>query len=57
VGHDDEGHDPEVPEDCPGWLLMQTDPEGNPTGREVGGLHESFQSMDPSGPQSAELWT
>lgn len=53
----DEGYDPEAPEDCPGWQLMETDPDCNPTGREVGGLHESFQSMDPSGQDGTELWT
>jgi hypothetical protein len=31
----EEGHDPEAPKDCPGWLLMETGPDDNPTGREV----------------------
>jgi len=53
----DEGYDPEAPKDRPGWQLMETDPDGNPTGREVGGLQESFQSMDPSGQEGADLWT
>jgi hypothetical protein len=42
----DEGHDAEAPKDCPGWLLMDTNLDCNPTGREVGGLHENFQSID-----------
>jgi hypothetical protein len=40
----DEGHDPDAPDDCPGWRLMETEPDCHPTGRVVGGLHESFQS-------------
>jgi hypothetical protein len=52
----DEGHDPEAPKGCPGWLMMETDLDGNPTGREVGGLHENFESMDPSGQEGADLW-
>ena len=53
----DEGHDPDAPDDCPGWRLMETQPDCHPTGRVVGGLHESFQSMDPSGHEGADLWT
>jgi hypothetical protein len=53
----DQGYDPEAPEDCPGWELVETDPDGNPTGRGVGGLHESFLSVDPSGQDGAKLWT
>jgi hypothetical protein len=53
----DEGHDPDAPDDCPGWRLMETQPDCHPTGRVVGGLHESFQSMDPSGQEGADLWT
>jgi hypothetical protein len=52
----DEGHDPEAPDDCPGWALVETDPDGNLTGREVGGLHESVLEVDPSGQQGGELW-
>jgi hypothetical protein len=36
--------------------MMETDLDGNPTGREVGGLHENFESMDPSGQEGADLW-
>jgi hypothetical protein len=52
----DGGHDPEAPDDCPGWALVETDPDGNPTGREVGGLHESFLEVDPSGQEGGDLW-
>jgi hypothetical protein len=45
----DEGYDPELDEDGPGWALVELDAEGNPTGRSVGGLHESLLSLDPSG--------
>jgi hypothetical protein len=44
----DEGCDPEVGDDLPGWLLVETDAEGEPTQRQIG-LHESFLSLDPSG--------
>lgn len=44
----DEGCDPELDGDYPGWRLMET--KGNElTGRDVGGLHESLLEMDPSG--------
>jgi len=34
----------------PGWTLMETDRDtGAPTGRLLGGLHESLLSLDPSG--------
>jgi hypothetical protein len=52
----DAGYDPEAPDDCPGWKLVETDPDGNPTGRVVGGLHESFLSVDPSGREGGDLW-
>jgi hypothetical protein len=52
----DAGYDPEAPDDCPGWELVETDPDGNPTGRAVGGLHESFLSVDPSGREGGDLW-
>jgi len=53
----DEGYDAEAPEDCPGWQLVETDADENPTGRAVGGLHEDFLLVDPSGQEGAELWT
>jgi len=45
----DEGHEPAAGDDAPGWVLMETDPEGNLTGRTVDGLHEDVLSMDPTG--------
>jgi hypothetical protein len=45
----DEGYDPEAAEGAPGWALIETDADGNPTDRHVRGLHESVLSMDPSG--------
>ncbi len=36
-------------DDIPCWALLEVTPEGELTQREVGGLHESFLSLDPSG--------
>jgi len=44
----DEGYDPELKDDYPGWRLMETR-DDELTGRDVGGLHESLLEMDPSG--------
>lgn len=52
----DEGYDPDAPDDAPGWVLAETDGEGNPTGRDVGGLHESLLQLDPSGTQAADFF-
>ena len=35
--------------DAPGVVLMETDGQGVPTGRVLGGLHESLLSADPTG--------
>ncbi len=51
----DEGRDPEAPDDAPGWLLMETDAEPKLTGRDIGGLHESLLSLDPSGREGSDL--
>ncbi|MEU8220536.1 hypothetical protein AB0C47_32755 [Micromonospora taraxaci] len=48
--------DPEARETDPGWHLMETDAECNPTGREIGGLHESLLETDPAGNQGADVW-
>lgn len=45
----DEGVDVDAPEGTPGWLLIETDAEGVPTGRAIQGLHESLLSMAPGG--------
>jgi hypothetical protein len=42
VGVLDEGGDPDAGENAPGWHLVETDAECNPTGRDIGGLHESL---------------
>ena len=51
----------DVPRNAPGWLLMETryDPDADdyvPTGRTVGGLHESLGSADPNGRESSGLF-
>jgi hypothetical protein len=48
----DEGYDPDLIDPgnlAPGWVLIENDTEGQPTHRQVGGLHESLLSLDPSG--------
>jgi hypothetical protein len=45
----DEGSDPDADDVCPGWALMELDAEGSLSGRQLGGLHESLLSLDPSG--------
>ncbi|MEU8185521.1 hypothetical protein AB0B86_32640 [Micromonospora sp. NPDC049047] len=52
----DEGGDPDARESDPGWHLIETDAQCNPTGREIGGLHESLGETDPSGNKDADLW-
>jgi hypothetical protein len=53
----DEGYDPDAPEDAPGWRLMETGPLSDElTGRDVGGLHEDFLTLDPSGRQGSDLF-
>lgn len=51
----------DAPRNAPGWLLMETryDPDADdyvPTGRTVGGLHESLSSADPSGRGGSDLF-
>ena len=48
----DEGGDPEI-DDAPGWALVEVGPEGDATGRIVGGLHEDLLMLDPSGRDGA----
>lgn len=43
----DEGFDPDEADALPGWVLAEVGPDGNGTGRVVGGLHESLLSMAP----------
>jgi hypothetical protein len=41
----DDAEDTESPKPLPGWLLIECDAEGKPTGRVLNGLHESV--LDP----------
>jgi hypothetical protein len=43
----DDGRDDNAPEHTPGWLLVETHPEGEPTGRVVSGLHEEVLFLEP----------
>lgn len=51
----DEGHDPDAPDDAPGWSLIEVTGDETPTGRDVGGLHEDLLSLDPSGREGADF--
>jgi len=51
----DEGYDPDAPDNAPGWTLAETDSDGNTTGRQVGGLHESLLQVDPNGVEAADF--
>lgn len=53
----DEGCDPAAPPDAPGWALIETDSQGNATGRQVVGLHEDILMLDPSGTGGADLFS
>ena len=50
AGADDEGDDR-----MPGWVLMETDPDGTQTGRSVVGLHESLMEVDPLGIEAEDI--
>ena len=43
----------DVDDDHPRWTLMEVSPDGDLTGRDVGGLHESLLEVDPSGREGA----
>jgi hypothetical protein len=47
------GSDPSLaeqfPEQYPGWALMELGADGELTGRDLDGMHESLLTMDPSG--------
>ena len=49
------------PPQAPGWMLVeiQTTDDGGyePTGRHIGGLHESLLSADPSGREGSDLFS
>jgi hypothetical protein len=56
-----DGPDISAPEDAPSWILMEVrrddDYEEIQTGRDLGTLHESILSADPSGREGADLWS
>lgn len=43
----DNEEDIDSSEQLPGWLLVEEDAEGSPTGRALAGLHESVLNCDP----------
>ena len=45
----DAGCDFGAPFEGPDWTLMEVSPNGELTGRQIGGLHEDILSMDPAG--------
>jgi hypothetical protein len=46
----------DVPEDSPGWLIIETDGKTlEPTGRRAGAIHESILSVDPTGTEGADF--
>jgi len=51
----DNEEDTEAPEPLPGWRLIECDPEGNPTGRVLGGLHESVLETDPRNVEAEDI--
>lgn len=53
----DEGYAPDLDDgSLPGWGLQETTRDGSPTGRSIGGLHESLLETDPSGNEAEDLW-
>jgi hypothetical protein len=46
----------EVPEDAPGWMIVEVDGETlEPTGRNAGSIHESILAVDPTGTEGSEF--
>jgi hypothetical protein len=56
IGIIDGGFDSEAPDDAPGWSLTETGLDGNLTGRDVGGLHESLLQADPLGREGSDFF-
>lgn len=53
----DEGYASDLDDgSLPGWHLQETTSDGSPTGRSIGGLHESLLETDPSGNEAEDLW-
>jgi hypothetical protein len=51
----DNEDDIDSPGQLPGWLLIETDTEGSPTRRVLGGLHESILECDPRNIEAADI--
>ncbi len=51
---DNEG-DIESTEQVPGWLLVECDSGGKPTGRVLGGLHEGVLQTDPRSIEAEDI--
>ena len=51
----DNEEDTESPEPVPGWLLIECDTDGKPTGRVLNGLHESVLGTDPRGIEAEDI--
>lgn len=53
----DESCDCDAPDDAPGWTLAEIDSQGNFTGREIGGLHESLLALDPTRAEATDFFS
>jgi len=51
----DDEQDLESSDQWPGWLLIECSAEGKPTGRVLGGLHESLLETDPRGIEAEDI--
>lgn len=51
----DDGTDPDEALPLPGWRLVETDQNGQYTGRTLNLLHESLIETDPSGQQARDV--
>jgi hypothetical protein len=55
--HLDDDDPDELADALPAWRLVETGPDGAPTGRTVEGLYESLLGLDPSGREGGDLQT
>jgi hypothetical protein len=51
----DNEEDIESSEPLPGWMLIECDADGKPTGRRLNGLHESVLETDPRNIEAADI--
>lgn len=51
----DHGEYIDGPNGLPGWVLVETDADCRPTGRQMVGLHESFLGVDPRGIEAEDI--